>query len=91
MYSMIALFPGLCIGGHKPGNEANHEKVTSTYVLVCVCVCLGCVYVCVCVTGEGEVFHITHSLASHTLHRKRKGLVTLQPSSSLKKRLVQIL
>ena len=70
MYRMIALFPGLCVGGHKPGNEANHEKVTSMYVLVCVCV-----------TGEGEVFHITHSLASHTLHRKRKGLVTLQPSS----------
>ena len=41
MYRMIALFPGLCVGGHKPGNEANHEKVTSTYVLVCVCVCDG--------------------------------------------------
>ena len=79
MYPMIALFPGLCVGGHKPGNEADHEKVPSTYVLVCVC--LGCVYVCMCVTGEGKVFHITHSLASHTLHRKRKCPVTLQPSS----------
>ena len=68
MYHMIALFPGLCVGGHKPGNKANHEKVLSTYVLVCMCVC---------VRGEGKVFHSTHSLASHTLHRERKGLVTL--------------
>ena len=41
MYHMTALFPGFCVGGHKPGNEANHEKVPSTYVLVCVCVCEG--------------------------------------------------
>ena len=45
MYRMIGLFPGLCIGGHKPGNEANHEKVPSAYVLVCVCVCV-CVRMC---------------------------------------------
>ena len=45
VYRMIALFPGLCVGGHKPGNEANHEKVTSMYVPVCVCVSR--MYVCV--------------------------------------------
>ena len=66
----------LCIvGRHEPGNEANHMidfKKSHQHMCSCACVCVG---------GEGEVFHITHSLANHTFHRERKGLVTLQPSS----------
>ena len=57
MYRMIALFPCLCVGGHKPGNEANHEKVTSTYVLVCVCVSRMCVCVRVCDGGRRGLLH----------------------------------
>ena len=46
---------------------------------VCSCAC-----VCVWGGGEGEVFHITHSLASHTLCREREAAtIKLSPRQKL--------
>ena len=72
---MIALFPGSCIGGHKPGNEANHMidfKKSHQHI------CGGGG------GGEGEVFHITHSLTSHTLQRSgHTATIELSPRQKL--------
>ena len=86
MYRMIALFPGLYVGGHKPEMKlimkTSHQRArVHVCVCVCVCVCVGCVYMCV--RGEGKVFHITHSLASNTLQERGTATIELLPRKKL--------